>query len=93
MTAARLEELAVWAQSQADWCAGQDLPPDIGAKYADLARCVRAWAKVERMKGQVSMEHTVACYFWRNQKGQGDYSTGPTAIEAVEAAGKDNLNG
>jgi len=56
------------------------------ADLHDAARCARGWAKVERMKGQVSMEHTVPCYFWRNSDGRGDYRVAQTALEAVEAA-------
>ena len=84
MTAARLEELAVWAETNSDWC-GRHGMTDVNANLLDLARCARAWAKVEKMRGQVSLEHTTPCYFW-HKDGRADYSIGPTAIEAVEAA-------
>jgi hypothetical protein len=84
MDSKRLEELAEWAQSQADWCAGQDLPPDIGGKYADLARCAKAWAKVERLKrkGKWILNYVCGCVTLAC-----GYTTGDsTAIAAVEAS-------
>jgi len=87
MTAARLEELAVWAQSQADWCAGQDLPHDIGGKYADLARCARGWAKLQEIGDKWwYVDHFEQALFF----GQGLHDSCDrhhTAIEAVEATG------
>ena len=56
------------------------------ADLADLARCARGWAIFYKLKGQISMEHTLPCYFWRNEDGRGDYTVAPTALEAVEAA-------
>jgi hypothetical protein len=47
MTAARLEELAKWAEFQSVHCQ-IDGSIDASVKYADLARCARAWAKVEK---------------------------------------------
>lgn len=86
MTAARLEELAQKCVVAIDGV-GRNASYGLSADdLHDAARCARGWAKVERMKGQVSMEHTVPCYFWRNSDGRGDYRVAQTALEAVEAA-------
>ena len=85
MTTARLEELAVWAEKQAVW-------RDEGDNYADLARCARAWAKVERM----GTRHARKRWFWTFCfASNGCFTLGTlfnsthdnnTAMEAVEAA-------
>ena len=42
LTAARLEELAVWAEKNSEWC-GRHGMTDVNANLADLARCAREY--------------------------------------------------
>lgn len=86
MTAARLEELAVWAEQEAI-----EAHIDGGTVrvqyFRDLARCARAWAKVECMRlSRLDINHVTCTYLFSGSDGKKDYANGPTAIEAVEAA-------
>jgi len=81
MTAARLNELAKWAEFQSVHCQ-IDGSIDASVKYADLARCARAWAKVERMS-------RARTWWWNTMMGRLVSGYGykySTAIAAVEAA-------
>ena len=93
MTAARLDELA----AKCDEVLALDTP-DIASvleltDIADLARCARAWAEREawvassstlvEIIGYRGREHPWAAYPTRSDNRR---FTGPTAIEAVEAA-------
>lgn len=88
MTAARLEELAVWAASVANQH-DQLKQAKLRDIYADLARCARAWAKVESV---IRAEDGWSVDLWRMSTGHIRMLTnkqscdGPTALEAVEAA-------
>ena len=93
MTAARLEELAVWAEAEAMECQyeGSMLR---SAKFADLARCARGWATVEGM--MMNDPGTIELFGYRARDGRwsiypgGLYGsqrfTADTALEAVETA-------
>ena len=83
MDAKRLEELADWAEKNAEWCKAQDVQVITGM-YADLARCAAAWAKVERARGNGALyvNHQSVNWFY----GDNDYTNADTAIAAVEAA-------
>lgn len=84
MTAERLEELAVWCDRQKETLQFHEIT-DIADNYADLARCARAWAKVERTRpGALYVNRITAIWFDE----ENDHTNGPTAIEAVEAAGE-----
>lgn len=86
MTAARLDELAVWADglSAPLHTAGM---AEAAQKYADLARCAAAWAKVERMRlSRLDINHVTCTYLFNCSDGKKDYANGDTAISAVEAA-------
>ena len=54
------------------------------ADIADLARCAKAWAKVERARGNGALyvNHQSVNWFY----GDNDYTNADTAIAAVEAA-------
>ncbi len=92
MTAARLEELAAWAATNSEWC-GRHGMTDVNANLLDLARCARAWAVLEtwvassstlvEIIGYRGREHPWAVYPTRSDNRR---FTGPTALEAVEAA-------
>ena len=92
MTAARLEELAQWAENeQREQRFDGSLQRD--QDYADLARCARAWAKVERAMQRST--HGVEIFGYKGRALPWAYLpsdlltdryAGPTAIEAVEAA-------
>lgn len=84
MTAERLEELAVFAGMEAEWSSHHGNPQRT-QDYADLARCARAWAKVERTRpGALYVNRITATWFDE----ENDHTNGPTAIEAVESAGE-----
>lgn len=82
LDAKRLEELAVWATTEAN-AIDYEGSEKASGRLADLARCAAAWAKVERLKITLAPHWAVrvddgakyqpCCY-------------GSTAIEAVEAA-------
>ena len=81
--AKRLEELAEFAQ----WCAEHKEvtgSPVTAQNLADLARCAKAWAKVERRRRKGKWQLGVVCGCATLSSG---YSGGyHTAIAAVEAA-------
>jgi hypothetical protein len=83
LDAKRLEELATWAKCQERALIANEIT-DVAGYFADLARCAKAWAKVERMKTEP--------YRWALNQAFGlcllHYGTDlhPTAIAAVEAA-------
>jgi len=81
MDAKRLEELAEWAGS----VARQHSELNQGKLehiYADLARCAKAWAKVERLRMTVdAMEGGYWRVWWHSGAQEA-----ATAIAAVEAA-------
>ena len=93
MTAARLEELVELCDS-----ALADTSFGFGAYFdsqdiADLSRCARAWAALERWVKE--NEQVVELYGYRGRELSWSFYpnsctstrfTGPTAIEAVEAA-------
>ena len=83
MTAARLEELARLCDEAVN------IGGELWRAYdiADLARCARAWAKVERLRlSRLDINHVTCTYLFSGADGHKDYANGPTAIEAVEAA-------
>jgi hypothetical protein len=83
MDAKRLEELAAWAKTNSDWC-GRHGMTDVNANLADLARCAKAWAKVERQRRKGRWQLGIVCGCANLSSG---YSGGSnTAIAAVEAA-------
>jgi hypothetical protein len=79
----KLDELARWATAQEQSLMAHEIA-DIAANFRDLARCAKAWAKVERMKTEP--------YKWAINQAFGlcllHYGTDlhDTAIAAVEAA-------
>lgn len=86
MTTERLEELAQWAHDQS---VEQDIDgSSVRAAYLrDLARCARAWAKVESLRlSRLDINHVTCTYLFVRADGNKDYCNGPTSIEAVEAA-------
>lgn len=88
MNAARLEELAVWAETNSDWC-GRHGMAEVNANLRDHARCARAWANFDKM---VRAQRGYSLDVWMTNKRGIRMVTndrtlnGPTAIEAVEAA-------
>jgi hypothetical protein len=83
LDAERLEELAEWAlneqrEQQFDGSFRRD------QNFSDLARCAKAWAKVERERGNGALyiNHKTVTWFF----GDNDYTNGDTAIAAVEDA-------
>tara|TARA_R110000868_G_scaffold148822_2_gene370925 strand:+ start:166 stop:444 length:279 start_codon:yes stop_codon:yes gene_type:complete len=88
MTAARLEELAVWAEADAAEST-RELFPEVAANMRDLARCARAWEKLDAI---LRAEDGWSVDLWRLRNGKIRMLTnkqsvdGPTAIETVEAA-------
>lgn len=86
MTAARLEELAVWAEAEAMECQyeGSMLR---SAKFADLARCARGWAKVETSPNpSIDRWEWPQGNKWYYRTSSRNTGTADTALEAVEAA-------
>lgn len=83
MNAARLEELAVFMEAEAEW-SKQYGTPQLTQDYTDLARCARAWAKVER--GCTSLGPLLIKSAWQHVDRNGRVRYGSTAIEAIEAA-------
>jgi hypothetical protein len=79
MTAARLEELAEWCDRQKETLQTHKIT-DIADNYADLARCARGWAKVERMKPECLCFSPRKAY-WTVDRGS---TTHDSAIEAIE---------
>ena len=85
LDAKRLEELAAWAETEAN---ALDYEGSVKAsgRLRDLARCARAWAKVEKELLRVDVLEGEAICFWRDSSHSLHYQDCPTAIEAVEAA-------
>jgi hypothetical protein len=86
LTAVRLEELAVWAENeQREQRFDGSFQRD--QNYADLARCARAWAKVERML--VDHPGSSITLVLGNKSmiclNVYDGTTGETAMECIEA--------
>jgi len=80
MNAARLEEIARIAE--AITTDGYD--PSLNADIRDLARCARAWAKVDARC--CSLGPLLIKSAWQHVDHDGRVRYGPTALEAVEAA-------
>ena len=78
----RLDELAAACQESLD----DRESPLTGSDIADLARCAKAWARVERMRGTLDFGDGIAVYIWQNASGHRQYSAMATAILAVEFA-------
>ena len=83
LDAKRLEELAEMANR---WSIRQDKDGwgRVADDFRDLARCAKAWAKVERARGNGALyvNHQSVNWFY----GDNDYTNADTAIAAVEAA-------
>ena len=88
MTTKRLEELAAKCAVAIDGVGRNASYGLSDSDLADLARCARAWAKLERMiDGQDG--YSLDFWYWKEKTRlvTNSYSgRGPTAIEAVEAA-------
>lgn len=91
MTAARLEELARQCK---EWEAEMDITDEgLRADFSDLARCARAWAKVEKARrkgtwtfGFVWGFATLACGLEKGHETAIEAIEAIEAVEAVEAA-------
>lgn len=85
MTVERLEEIAAWAEKNAEWCHIQELA-ETRVYYADLARCARAWVTVKAAAkpkhGQWKLQVYEDGVYLSNARVGHD-----CPIEAVEAAG------
>jgi hypothetical protein len=89
MHAKRLEELAVWAETEAN-ALDYEGSAKASERLRDLARCAAAWAKVERAKEHTG-NHTWCIVsdrhgFTLDTAWAGEYDPKLTAIAAVEAA-------
>ena len=86
LDAKRLEELVAKCNAA---CESQDFGMAEfldTADIADLARCAKAWAKVERLRGTLDFGDGMAVYLWRDTSGQRQYTAMPTGLLAVELA-------
>jgi len=93
MDAKRLEELAAWAETEAN-ALDYEGSAKASERLSDLARCAAAWAKVERimMSGRGVIElfgyrgREIHWSFYPGGLYASEHYKGDTAIEAVEAA-------
>jgi hypothetical protein len=84
MDAKRLEELAVWAETEAN-ALDYEGSAKSSERLRDLARCAAAWAKVERGCCNLSLMPLERQWQHINHAGR-FFRYGDTAIAAVEAA-------